>query len=905
MKVTSLLQRLASVFLLGVGLQSFQSSAQVAIGIQREGDQINLMAPASLDIPLQGQVFPEYTVQRSRDLMNWEPVGGKVRGISGVSGSQLTMSLMPDNDPGFYRVIVSTNSVTSQQTGAGGAEVFGYGSRFSEELAKLGLLSVDAFAANWPQPAYLPQITWDPTTAAYWTNFNTDPAVWNATYSTNTQKPRLTDFRLDPAEMAIFRKHGFVVSERLGSPSFAHSYYRIFTDDLPVFITSDSVLHAWHRTYAGMLEEMEELQMATLLEEVLTNMSAQLPTVWEQYGKGPLQNSILDADYYLCVARSLLDGSQVPSALGISSQDLTVATALNAVRGQVYYPSFPLLGSRRAVDFSQFKVRGHYTNSERLSRYFQAMMWCGRIDFRLAVFQPNIYPIRYEDPIRQMGTVVVLNHLMKQSNQFENWATMEDIIRQFVGITDSMTFAQLDGLLSAASIQSPADVPSLTTLTNLQTRLLTGELGLQSVRGDVFYSPLSREQIKLPRSFTFCGQKFVMDSWAFSQVTFDSILWSPDQAGKVMYGKVWRRKPSCLDVAFSILGNDQVVPDLVARIKNVNGVSFRDGLPYQHNLSAVRNVIDSQDAGIWTNNIYTAWLGALRALSAPTVDSKYPEAMRTRAWANKTLNTQLASWTELRHDTLLYVKQSYTGVSLCGYPAGFVEPRPEFWQRMADMAELTAGAISNLSLSGSVTLPRESFGSVNMQQYDLGSVKASQITFLANFAAQMRILKSISEKELAQQPLSQVETEFLQNTMELTSSYSSDSRKYNGWYPNLFYSRLYENFGVPHSEGSDKWDAMVTDVHTDGSDMLSGDPGAVIHEGIGHVHLMMIAIDNGPDRMVYAGPVLSHYEFEMPGITRMTDEEWKTNLRGGTKPASPEWTQSYLVPANYTLPQGY
>ena len=41
----------------------------------------------------------------------------------------------------------------------------------------------------------------------------------------------------------------------------------------------------------------------------------------------------------------------------------------------------------------------------------------------------------------------------------------------------------------------------------------------------------------------------------------------------------------------------------------------------------------------------------------------------------KTLTTQLASWTHLRHDTLLYVKQSYSARTACVYPAGYVEPR--------------------------------------------------------------------------------------------------------------------------------------------------------------------------------------------------------------------------------------
>ena len=44
----------------------------------------------------------------------------------------------------------------------------------------------------------------------------------------------------------------------------------------------------------------------------------------------------------------------------------------------------------------------------------------------------------------------------------------------------------------------------------------------------------------------------------------------------------------------------------------------------------------------------------------------------------KNLNTQMASWTELRHDTLLYAKPTYTDPGLCVYPDGYVEPRLEF-----------------------------------------------------------------------------------------------------------------------------------------------------------------------------------------------------------------------------------
>ena len=93
-----------------------------------------------------------------------------------------------------------------------------------------------------------------------------------------------------------------------------------------------------------------------------------------------------------------------------------------------------------------------------------------------------------------------------------------------------------------------------------------------------------------------------------------------------------------------------------------------------------------------------------------------------------------------------------------------------------------------------------------------------------------------------------------------------------------------------------KWDALVADVHTDVPTPIHGDPGCVLHQGVGGVDLMVISIDNGKDRVAYVGPTLSHYEFEMPGVSRKSDKEWKTDLLDAKVPPRPEWTRGYLVP---------
>ena len=100
---------------------------------------------------------------------------------------------------------------------------------------------------------------------------------------------------------------------------------------------------------------------------------------------------------------------------------------------------------------------------------------------------------------------------------------------------------------------------------------------------------------------------------------------------------------------------------------------------------------------------------------------------------------------------------------------------------------------------------------------------------------------------------------------------SGQHQRFDGVYPQMFYrSALYPQQSAPadmfqHDAGSARWDALVVDVHTDLPCPDCGDPGSVLHEAVGNVDLLIIAVDNGPDRMVYAGPVLSHYEFELIG----------------------------------------
>ncbi len=742
-----------------------------------------------------------------------------------------------------------------------GSDPFGYSAAFDLEIQKVGQITPAQFAERYPAPGYLPNLSWNPTTARFFDKLNVDKVVKPGAKVVMNGAPyqypptELPGYKLAPDELAAFQRNGFVASERLGGPSFGQAYYDIYSRDLPVFVSSDSVLHAWHRSYDAMLGELELAYLMPALDALLAGMHDALPAAHAGYGSGVLGDAVRDADYFLVVGRSLLKDGQVPSKLG---QDARLKATLAAVAGLEMH-DFDLFGRPRKMDFSQFKPRGRYEADPELRKYFRAMMWCGRTDLRIAGGYDKTGPLSAD---RELGAAVVLLDLLRRSGQEDAWRQFDRTIQTFVGRTDSATFDDLARVAAAAKVTSPADLKTDADLTKLADVVKDSDAGKQDVRGDMYVSPLPGVKVTLPRSFTVLGQKFAVDSWVTSKVVYDDILWNGD--------KVRRRVPSGLDVAFAAFGNNHVVPDLVERIER-GPHRFRDQKAYQHNLAAVRNVIDGTDPKAWDDTIYTAWLKALRTLSAPA-DIRMPEAMRTRAWAMKQTNTQLASWTQLRHDTILYVKQSYTVTGECSYPAGFVEPVVPFWAQM----QATAGRSADL-------LERTPFPPA------VKATQAKQVKFLRDFAAQMGKLKAVAEKQLAQKELTADERKVLEDVMQIEHQRIGSGRapKYTGWYPALFYRG---------PEDCVKWDALVADVHTDVLFLEHGDPGCVLHQGVGNVDLLVVAVDNGTDRVVYAGPTLSHYEFEMPNATRKTDKEWKADMLDAKAPPRPDWTRGYLVP---------
>ncbi|RLN55533.1 hypothetical protein BBJ28_00002767 [Nothophytophthora sp. Chile5] len=701
--------------------------------------------------------------------------------------------------------------------------------------------------------------------------------VMMSMYHNPLKKSRAFDFRLEPTEKTQLAANGVVASQRMHAESFAAVYYRLYTDDMPVFVTTDSVLHAWHRSFDGFLVDFETKVLSPALKKVL---GATLFALADSKSDGSTSKAVLDVELFLTMALSLLRGELRPKdaeKLG----ELWSAIETGATM------SMELFSAQRMVDFSQFKPRGHYTKSEELKRYFRAMMWLGTVDFRIAGGRDQA------EDLHQLQCAVLLVHFLQGAKSLDAVTRIDSAISSLMadgGLgADSLSPGQLARLVSpemmsrlSVSANSDSDDGIQKLLVALQQQVVQKGLGSQLISGHPLMENLSASPTNPPTSFALFGQRFVWSAFIFSRLVYDHVLHEG--------AKQKRRIPSAVDVAFTLFGNDVAAGELADRMEaqasTVTGtedfVAFRDGIPMASNLVALRQVIDqefddddakSESADEAEGSISSLWLRALRALSRPS-----PNAARTfhsGVWKQRQMNTQLASFTQLRHDSVLYSKQGYSCRTLCEYADGMVDPYPLFWRRMRELAERMTNLIGDV-LNSLVEPPDPNLG-WRAKSVSGSFHMAKAVRFFDEFASIMTSLEEIAVCQAESRPLSEPQVAFVKTVME--ERFGSGSTQYSGWYPSLFYES---------SEDSGKRDVLVVDVHTDSPSVEHGDPGGVLHLGVGDPLVGFFVVNN----VMYAGPVFSSYEFVTPIDMRLTDDEFKERL---PTIRAPHWARrSYL-----------
>ena len=626
-----------------------------------------------------------------------------------------------------------------------------------------------------------------------------------------------------------FESNGFVVLKDTKYDTFLQGFIDIYTKDLPVYFSADAMLDALHLSFDRMLMDIETSVLSKDLEILLIKMSDALDgTAFS--GDESVEQTLDDAAVWVCTAQSLLAGEKQPCLRG---RDAVVNAYLKYIAAEKP-ADVAVFGEVRTEDFSQFKPRGHYTKSEILTHYFQAMMWLQRTGLNFAKYS------------RHARLAYLLSELVRESGAEDAYSRIDNVIVALVGISDSMNVPELLDVAAGAAVDSLSALKNEETVKNFVDAAIRSGAGAQRINSTFLAADTTLgddEFTPIPPLYHFMGQRFIVDSYVFTNVVYDRVK-NPD-----------RYMASPLDT-WMVLGNRETVPLLEKELGTYN---------YHPNLATLDYLITTYDDAFWTENFYNGWLFALMTLDADVSGDTYPEVMQTRDWQRRMLQAQLGSWAHLRHDTLLYAKPAYD-MNACEYPDAWVDAYPDFFERVADMADNAGTTLDSLGIFDvSETTDDHYFYGSALERY---FARLSEVSLM---------LKDIADAEMQRVRLSDVQLEFMNQLIYQEGMCGMPP--YSGWYSEILYKFTEDNM--------ETFDPTVADVYTEVNS------GEVLHVATGNSNLMVLSVTTDCQNRAYVGPVLSYHEKITENFERLDDETWKGMLEAGEE-SRPAWTESFV-----------
>ena len=630
--------------------------------------------------------------------------------------------------------------------------------------------------------------------------------------------------KLDSQHLAMLRKNMFVVT-----PGDDIQLYNVLaTNDyanLSSIVTSDNVLQLYHVFYDTTLRHVEEHHLYFDMQRLTSSMLRQATRHYQNVKGTKLASAALKNVAFFGVADRLAGlKDDVPA-----EADALIRAELAMVDGHQ--------GSSRSaifpydVDYSQFIVRGHYTRSQKLTQYFRTLMWFGLMPFSIEA-RTGTTSVAVPEQVRQ--AIMVVEDL-ENSGSKPFWNRIYRTTDLYVGESNDLAPSQLVEAVRpvAGWPLKPADLANEKVIARIAMAIRKAahpKIVLKSKKGTLAGDV----------QFRFMGQRATPDSVVFNRVNHYKM-------------RPW---PIPLDVA-AALGSERASAILDASPKLYNPKGWSE---YRSERSAVTRDFETWTAADWKRNLYNSSLDLLRLnLSRP--QRNQPRFVKSDAWADKSLNSSLAFWAELKHDTLLYGLQ--TGAEMGDgeeqpFVKGYVEPNQKVYRKVANCLTRMEKALKG-------------FGYLNnkeTEQFD-------------NFQDLLQFVMSVSEIELTGGKLSK-DDHWRLRRIEGQMAYVNTNIQLVG-----------ENYQSLSEDDEDM--ALVADVHT--SD------GKALTVATGHADDLIAVVPIEGQLYLARGSAYTFYEFKVPVSGRLTDHAWKNMLRAHEAPARQPWIKSYFVNRSSRQPE--
>lgn len=629
-----------------------------------------------------------------------------------------------------------------------------------------------------------------------------------------------------------------------------------------VFVTSDFLLHVYHKLLEKEFEYMEDKNLYPALKRITDNVLAEAIQNYSKQTDPDNKASFERIIAFFAVPKAILDSAS-PEMAQDSTVDQKVDTNenilknLDNLKASIPDTSYqkakaelalildakkieasPLFdeflssaGLNNPQDYTQFTPRSHYNKNSILRSYFRAMMWYGRNNFALKS------PELTRDALN-------ISLLTKSTGELKDWEYIYVPTAFLVGKSDDLGIYEYNSSLGKIGTTSI----STETISKVQEDMKNyqGPQIMSSVLvGNNVFSSSKGELINNTKGFRFMGQRFTPDAFIFTSLT------QGDETADPVTGQKLPSSTTALMV-MSVLGNKTSDP-LVQNWISINAPDSDKVLA--NNLNALKDNFSKISTDVWTQNIYWGWLYTIKSLYTGDVDKTgYPMFVKNDLWNLKNLQASLGSWTELKHDTLLYAKQSYAELGGGGepptpppVPKGYVEPNVPFLDRLIALTQMTEEGLKSRDLINGIFVSRND-----------------------SFLKSLNFFKNIAVKELQNEKISDDDFE----TLRTEAGYMS---------------RLLDALPGEEIHEKDARSALIADVQTDVK------KNQILYEADGIPNYIYVAVKDQNGMRLTKGLVFNYFEFNTPIGQRLTDQDWwilnytqdKSKL-----PAIPNWVQT-------------
>lgn len=597
----------------------------------------------------------------------------------------------------------------------------------------------------------------------------------------------------------------------------------------PYFLTTDAVYHALHVSFNDLLESLEKEALRPIMIKLMETVYLQVDGYYQSSQGNNLEVDARLARNYLAVALKLFS-TEYPLPDEVAAMIAEQLDQITAEAGKGESALIPGL----IDDYTAYRPVGHYTSSPELQQYFRGMTWLGRVAFNLRGLDNQSSPSKA--PL--LITLALREAKLEKVPAYKVWLSIHEVLDFIIG---------------------PSDDPGPMELNELMEDMYGSDIYLELLQDEAKWQEFISRVEELPapqinstfqdtslemdfeRDWRFMGQRFTLDGFIFQQLITD---------------KVTRRAfPKGLDLA-ATYGSIEAEKSL----KLSGEIRYPN---YTEQLEEMKNFVNELPEEFWTERFYSAWQFAFRAQIEPR-GTAYPAFMQTPAWRYKEINSMLASWAELKHDTILYVKMPEGlgggGPPVSGPAPAYVEPNPNVFYRMAFASRTLYDGLSAtiFDWQNRNWVQSEFTGQPGLQEY---------LNHMMQLGEKMESFGEIAERELRGEPLTE------DDYYRLTAC--------------LEYKECVDPMGYMGDSMKPEPIPIIAAV--------SGFENQIMEVGVGYLNRIYVAIPINGETYVAQGGVLSYYEFIQTREERLTDEAWRKMLQQDP-PHPPAWMVNFIVP---------